>query len=344
MAFCDQCGVVLPPASSSCSACGAELGYSSPPVQAGAIAAVADLDRETKIRYAAIGVAAVCGLAILVTGVQAGRGTSSSAQGNFALALVLLLAPLLGATVVAARFDAAVNWLDQFDDWVGAKRESGRGSTGWFRRFVVAPTLWCFAGTGHLATRVEDPRLRTGVKVSVYVYLLQAFLLALYVITAVVISMVLIALALLVISFFLEDGDSRPASSSPVRSAFRPEADDEHLRRGAAAKGATFFSGSNWFNEKKTGRVDEEGRIYSGSNWFNEKKTGRTDQEGNIYRGSNWFNEKKAGRVDEDGNIHEGTNWFNEKKVGRVDEDGNVYEGTNWFNEKKVGRVEKKEE
>nr|VFK30667.1 MAG: hypothetical protein BECKMB1821G_GA0114241_10698 [Candidatus Kentron sp. MB]VFK34242.1 MAG: hypothetical protein BECKMB1821I_GA0114274_10667 [Candidatus Kentron sp. MB]VFK76606.1 MAG: hypothetical protein BECKMB1821H_GA0114242_10659 [Candidatus Kentron sp. MB] len=104
--------------------------------------------------------------------------------------------------------------------------------------------------------------------------------------------------------------------------------------------GKKIYEGSNWFTEKKTGRIDDDGNTYEGSNWFTEEKTGRIDDDGNIYKGSNWFTEKKTGRIDDDGNVYEGSSWFSERKVGRIDDDGNVYEGTNWFTEKKVGRQE----
>jgi hypothetical protein len=28
----------------------------------------------------------------------------------------------------------------------------------------------------------------------------------------------------------------------------------------------------NWFNEERTGRIDEDGNIHKGTNWFNEEK------------------------------------------------------------------------
>lgn len=332
MAFCDQCGAALPPSRSSCATCGAELGYSDTPPRSAAIAAIAAIDRETKVRYVAIGIAVLCGVVILATGVQLGRGVPGAAENNFLLALLLLIPPLLGAAVVATRFDTATTWLDRADGWIAAKRGTGSDKRGWFRRLVIGPTLWCFAGTSRLATRVDDSRLRTGIKVSVYTYLLEVVLFLAYVVTAVVVVLLLFGLAMLLLSFFLGDGDRRSYS------------DTEPPLRGAATKGATLFSGTNWLNEKKTGRVDDEGNVYSGSNWLNERKTGRVEEDGTVVQGSNWLNEKKVGRVDEDGNIFEGANWLSEEKVGRVDESGNIYEGSNWLNEKKVGRVEPKDD
>ena len=101
--------------------------------------------------------------------------------------------------------------------------------------------------------------------------------------------------------------------------------------------------GKNWFEEKKSGRVDEDGELFVGCSWFDEENVGRVDEDGNVYKGRSRLTEEKVGRIDDKGNVYRGRSWITEEKVGRVDGKGNIQEGRNWLAEEKVGRTDSKD-
>ena len=105
------------------------------------------------------------------------------------------------------------------------------------------------------------------------------------------------------------------------------------------AEGREFYSGTNWLEEKKAGRIDNKGYLYEGTNLLDEKKIGRIDGEGNIYEGMTVLNEKKVGRIDDEGNIYTGQTILDEKKIGRIGDDGRIYTGTTFLDEKQIGRA-----
>lgn len=105
----------------------------------------------------------------------------------------------------------------------------------------------------------------------------------------------------------------------------------------------SIHEGKNWLEEKKSGRVNEDGELLIGSSWFDEENVGRVDEDGNVYKGRSRLTEEKVGRIDDKGNVYRGRSWVTEEKVGRVDGKGNIQKGRNWFAEEKVGRTDSKD-
>jgi hypothetical protein len=157
-----------------------------------------------------------------------------------------------------------------------------------------------------------------------------------------IVALVLIALALAIFAHFTQAGTEHTEISSGGRSSGNSDSASRTPVPVGRPK-SWIISGTHFFNEQTTGRIDEDGNIYRGTNFVNEEKVGRIDDEGTIYMGTSWLSEDKAGRLDEEGNVHRGTNFLNETKVGRVDSEGNIFEGSSFLNERLTGRIERQE-
>ncbi len=103
----------------------------------------------------------------------------------------------------------------------------------------------------------------------------------------------MIGIAIWIYDKLTSDSSTQPSTAKPNR-VLRNR--DENVIDYAGLKGKKIYSGTNWFNEEKIGRIDEYGNIIKGTSFFNEEKAGRIDENGNIYKGTNWLNEEKQGR------------------------------------------------
>lgn len=243
-------------------------------------------------------------------------------------AIGLAIAALASWPVALARSEAVLRGVGRLDGWFQRSSDYLRHADGKFRRWILFPVLWLAGKVMLLSRRTPDPFAAASVRVFCYVATVLLVATIVFFAIALFIALVMLAIVLVVLSAFL--GGATPGGGTVVKTVARRAAGDQILHRG-----------TNWLNERREGRIDDQGNIHAGTNWLNESKVGRVGDDGTVYEGTNWLNERKTGRVDEDGTVYEGTNWLNERKTGRVDEDGTVYEGTNWLNERKVGRVEK---
>lgn len=268
---------------------------------------------------------------------ERGHGLHAPPSGWNYLAWATFFLTLLpmscGALMILISGSTTPGWLIKFSAWMDRRAAGSRVSNGRFNRFIARPALWSYEALSEHADRIKDDMLRNGAKVATYAFSVALFCLLLFWIATLVLTVVMLVICFAVTMFIIDAWDGTHGNSRRITGA---------MRGALRSSESKVYSGTNMFNERVAGRVDEDGTVYKGSNVFNEQKVGRVDAEGNRYEGTNVFNEQKVGRTDEDGNVYEGTNVFNERRTGRVDEDGNIYEGTNVFNERKVGRAEKK--
>ena len=337
MSFCHQCGMELTGSTRSCPTCGtAQVASTADTIRTLALksddanGSRAGATPDNPHKQTALLVAGGTVVAWLVLQTLGHYHVSTP----FWLALswvffLLVLVPLAFGSVIVLKYgDHTPAWLAGVGTWLDRRAAASSESPGRFNRFVLRPSLGAYERLNAHAHSVGDDVVRNGARAAVYLFVPLLFLVLLYVLTAIVL---LIAVVMLVV-FFIDAYEGNGPSSTSVTK-----------HPSGTSRSSTTYSGSNWVNEQKTGRVDDEGNIYEGTHFLNEKKVGRVDADGTRFEGTNFLNEHKVGRTDEHGNIYTGTNFLNEQKVGRVDEEGNVFEGTNFLNERKVGRIDKDE-
>jgi hypothetical protein len=255
------------------------------------------------------------------------------------LELVLLLTPLLvGGLIAALNKDGVNDATEQVEAWVRSRQQRTSLATGWFMRYVINPVLWAIVKFCNWTDGFAHRGGKNGVRVGGSLYLVAIWLMLIYAAIMIVIAIVIIIVSLWILGKFLSSSNGT-TEYRYTRSAGRSEREEEEDVPAVGLRGQNVYSGTNWFNEELTGRVDSEGNIYKGTNWFNEDRIGRIADDGTIYRGTSFMNEEIVGRVDEKGTLYKGSNWFNEEITGRVADDGTVYKGTNWWTEEKTGRT-----
>lgn len=339
--YCDMCGVATTALENRCDACGADLPAFEIPVRTDPFRAIASA-MEPTLKYWPF----VAGVTLLLL-VMAIVPTRPWQARDWPIALFFASPFILGLIVALMHPAAALTAATQWEAWIARRREAARAKDSAFSKWALRPVLWTFAGATTLSERIEDEHVRVGMKLTTSIYIIGAVLYIAFVVTVIVITLVLIVLALAIFAHFTQ-ADTEPrgrrvGSSDGSSRRDTESGSDSRTSIPVGRRGSSIISGTNFFNEQTTGRIDEDGNIYQGTNFLNEEKVGRMDEEGNVYMGKSWFTENKVGRLDEEGNVHEGTNFLNETKVGRVDADGNVYEGSNFLTEKRTGRIEKKE-
>jgi len=174
---------------------------------------------------------------------------------NPVFALVLLVLPVvIGGIITAldnARFDEGVEKIDQRIELL---RSNIAGRKNVLYRFVLSPTLRVLTSIGELTGKIEQPALRSGVRVAVTLYFVTVWAILLFYVTIVLLAILLfiaVALAILWIIAKVAESDgsttpSAPASALRTQSIWREtdqERNEREYREGQLAGSKATFLG-----------------------------------------------------------------------------------------------------
>jgi len=128
-------------------------------------------------------------------------------QQQTIVAGLLFGSPIIAGAVVAfAKPEGAVTWVDGKETWLSGKRGEYAGKTGYINRFFLRPL---FAGLSMITggtKSIEDPFMRSGVRITSYLYFIGILLYLAFVATAIIVTIALIMVGFWILSFFLDGG------------------------------------------------------------------------------------------------------------------------------------------
>jgi len=241
------------------------------------------------------------------------------------LPILFLSLPAICGGVIALVNSPRVNDISEKLEAL-TRRQQGVVSVkkGFFSKWIIHPPLRIIVKLCDWTDSLAHRGLKNGIRIAAALYILGFWLLllmyAFMFVLALICFAVVVVIACWIIGHMLSDKSEQ--SLPTFRSRGRRAPDEDEVLPAAGGRGQKIYAGTNWLNEEKIGRIDEEGHIFRGTSWLNEERVGRIDDEGNIQKGTNWLNEEKVGRVDEKGDVYHGTNWLNEKKIGRTEISG----------------------
>jgi hypothetical protein len=209
---------------------------------------------------------------------------------------------IIGAVVTLAKIEKVVSWIDAFNAWVARKRARAIEKGGRINKYFIRPLLWGLVKIMGWTEQIDNKFLRTGVRVTSYLYftaiMLYLAFIATIVIAIIILTVLAIWLALWIIGGILSEGESM-STKSTVKYA-------KEVNKGRLGDNIFPFGGTRLDHlQEKFGneRIElrNNGEIYTEEAFG--KKIGYIDDDGTVYdtRGLS----KKVGRVDEDGRVHD---------------------------------------
>jgi signal transduction histidine kinase len=129
---------------------------------------------------------------------------------RYGVLLFVLAVPLLaGLAVSLAKPRDAASFFSRTDTWIAQRRDRNREASGWFKTWVLFPFYWGLSSVGRLTERVDDDFVRSGAKVSAYLYFVGLAIYLLFVVTVVVVTIALFVLVLVAIASATSRSDER---------------------------------------------------------------------------------------------------------------------------------------
>lgn len=223
--FCDMCGAGVARAAAVCPQCHATV---LPLMQSAAVEPEArGMIGQPWFKYwpfaAGAGVLAALGVYLVVQ-----PGGSFERYGGL---MFVLAAPLLaGLAVSLTKPRDALSLISRTDTWIAKRRDLHVAGGGWFKTWVLFPFYWGLSLVGRLTERVDDDFVRSGVKVSAYLYFVGLVAYLAVVVTIVIVAIVIFVLILMAIGAAISQSDEREARS--VRWIPASEGDTSREREG----------------------------------------------------------------------------------------------------------------
>lgn len=127
-------------------------------------------------------------------------------QQTIVTGLLFGLPVIAGSIVAFAKPDGAVAWVDGKETWLSGKREEYAGKTGYANRFFLRPL---FAGLSMITggtKSIEDPFMRSGVRITSYLYFIGILLYLAFVATMIIVTIALVMAVLWAVFYFTDGG------------------------------------------------------------------------------------------------------------------------------------------
>lgn len=312
--YCDTCGVPMKTSESICLSCGCGV----PPF---AIAASGNVDILGRLKPLAKYWPFAAGSAVLV--LLAMLVSSSPRQfvtTNWPTGLLFaspLLAGLILTIIKSQMAESASTWIEQ---WIATQRETAAESPSFGQKWFMRPAYWMTEYATGFLNRVSDVHVRTGVKFTLYGYVVLLVVYLVIIVTMIVIGLLLFAAAVWFISSVMSESEG-----SQSRSDSAPY---------IGPRGTRLVKEGILFDTPTGTKINDDGQIVKEGTFFDTPTGMKIDDQGRLVKEGNFFDTPSGIRIKEDGQIVEEGEFFDTPSGTRIDSDGNVVTEGKWFDSK----------